>query len=119
MFKFSQRGVSALFALLIMTLILGISLGISTILLQQLKMIREIGNSVIAFYAAETGIEEILVSKENPSSSCIKDSPCELNNGATYYLIINPAGPACSSTNYCLKSIGIFKKTRRGIEVNY
>jgi hypothetical protein len=115
----NQMGISLLLAILISALILGSALGVSTILLQETKMGREMGNSVVAFYAAETGIEQILMTKQNPSTSCLQSSPCQLANGASYYLSILTPGAACSASNFCIKSIGIFKETRRGIEVKY
>ncbi len=114
-----ESGISLLFSVLVMALILGVALALNTILLQQVRMAREIGNSVVALYAADSGIEEILMAKDNPSSSCIQDSPCPLGNGATYYLSIVPSGENCSGQNYCIKSIGIFKDIRRGIEIDY
>ncbi len=119
MFQSSQQGISLLLAIFVLALISAVVLGISTILLQETKIAREIGNSVVAFYAAETGIEQILMTKQSPVTACIESSPCPLTNGAVYYLSITPAGANCSGQNYCLKSIGIFKGTRRGIEVNY
>jgi hypothetical protein len=55
-----QRGVILYLALMIMTVLLAIGLGISTIILFQLRMIRGMGDSVKAFCAADTGIERIL-----------------------------------------------------------
>jgi len=115
-----ESGISLLLAILILALILGVALGLNTILLQQIRMTREMGNSVIAFYAADTGIEEALMVRDNPSSSCTQDSPCPLGNGATYYLSISPTSPPdCVALDYCIKSVGIFKGTRRGIEIDY
>ena len=114
-----QKGIALLLTLLILALVLGAALGISTILLQEIKMARETGNSVVAFYAAETGIEQVLMTKASLSSSCNESSPCNLSNGASYYLNILTPGAGCSAANFCLKSIGIFKETRRGIEASY
>jgi len=114
-----ESGISLLLAILILSLILAVALGLNTILLRQIRMAREIGNSVTAFYAADSGIEEVLMVRDNPSSSCTQGSPCQLGNGAKYYLSIVPAGGSCLSQNYCVKSIGIFKETRRGIEIDY
>jgi hypothetical protein len=119
MLNYSEQGISLLLAILISALVLGSALGISTILLQETKMGREIGNSVIAFYGAETGIEQVLTTRQNPSSSCTEISPCVLANGVSYYLNIQSRGGSCSAANFCIKSIGIYKETRRGIEVNY
>ncbi len=114
-----ESGISLLLAILILALILGVALGLNTILLQQIRMTREMGNSVVALYAADTGIEEALMVRDNPSSSCTQDSQCLLG-GATYYLSISPTSPPdCVALDYCIKSVGIFKGTRRGIEIDY
>jgi len=109
MFKNSQKGVSLYLALMIMTLILAISLGISTILVSQIKMIRGMGDSIMAFYAADTGIERALFEGQAVSGN--------LENGASYNVQILLPGPDCSAQNYCLKSVGVFKETRRAIEI--
>ncbi len=119
LFSNKQSGISLVLSILILSLILGIVLGISTILFQEITMARGVGNSVVALYAADSGIEEILLVRDNPSSSCTQSSPCQLGNGATYYMSITPAGQNCSSQNYCIKSIGIYKGIRRGIEIDY
>ena len=101
-------------------MLLAIALGISSIFLGQVKVVSGLGYSVIAFYAADAGIESILMVREDtpPSSPCTKISPCALSNGATYYLDI-VAGGSCSAANYCIKSIGSYKGTNRAIEITY
>lgn len=104
---------------MIMTILMGIALGISSIFLGQIKILRELGYSVIAFYAADAGIEEVLVNRDNPSTACIEASPCSLANGAAYYIDIRPAGASCQALNFCVRSIGQYKETRRAIEIQY
>jgi hypothetical protein len=53
----SQRGISLLFIVLISSLILAIGLGLTALLIQEMRMMSEIGYSVTAFYAADSGIE--------------------------------------------------------------
>jgi len=113
------RGVSLYLALMVMSILLAVALGISGIFLGQTKTFREMGYSVIALYAADTGIEEVLLSRANPVSSCIEASPCELDNGAEYYLDIRPAGLDCAAPYYCIKSIGAYKEVKRAIEISY
>jgi Tfp pilus assembly protein PilX len=60
MLKNSEKGVSLIITFFILTIILAIVLGISIILYSQIKIIRNIGNSVVAFYAAESGVEKTL-----------------------------------------------------------
>jgi len=115
----TQRGVSLYLALMIMTMLLAIAFGLSAIFLGQTKMLRTMGHSVLAFYAADAGIEEVLMQRTNPSSVCTEISPCSLTNGAQYYLVIRTPGPDCAADNYCITSVGIYQETRRAIEITY
>lgn len=108
-FLISNKGVSLYLAIIIMVLLLAMALGINAILLGQLKMIRGMGDSVIAFFAADTGIERALYEERSVSG--------ELDNGARYEAQFLAGGGQCDAPNYCLKSIGTFKETKRAIEV--
>ena len=112
----STRGVSLLLTVLIMSVILAIGLGLSAILIQQTKMMGGIGYSVVAFFAADNGIEEILM-----ASTTIPIPETTLPNGAKYEVFVNTSStdPNCTTTNYCLKSIGTYKETKRAIEIKY
>jgi len=59
-FKNSQAGVSLIISFFIMIIILAIIVSITTLLYKEIKTIRNIGNSVVAFYAADSGIEKIM-----------------------------------------------------------
>ena len=115
----SGGGVSLYLALMIMTMLLAIAFGLSTIFLGQTKMIRTMGYSVTAFYAADAGIEKVLIQRTNPSSICIEANPCSLDNEAAYYIIIRTPGLDCEADNYCITSVGIYQETRRAIEIQY
>lgn len=56
----NQKGVSLIIIFFILTITLAIVLSISLILYSQIKIIRNIGNSVVAFYAADSGVEKTL-----------------------------------------------------------
>ena len=58
--KNSEEGISLVITFFITVIIIGIVLVVSTILYSQIKVIRNIGESVISFYAADSGIEKIL-----------------------------------------------------------
>ena len=108
--SYFERGVSLYLALLIMTILLSIGLGISAILFSQIKIISGIGDSVVAFYAADTGIEEVLYRGTDVSGA--------LENGANYSAQVLLAGSDdCTADNYCIKSVGIFKGIRRAVEI--
>ncbi len=55
-----QQGVSLIITLFIMIIVLSVVLSISALLYSELKVIRNIGNSVVGLYAADSGIEKIL-----------------------------------------------------------
>jgi len=58
--KNSQKGISLVLTFFIMMIILAITSGIGVILFSEIKIIRGMGNSVVAFYAADSGIEKTL-----------------------------------------------------------
>jgi len=123
-----QKGISVLYAVFIMSILMAISFGISAILISQIKMLGEIGHSVVAFYAADSGIERVLVDHQNPNLgshyySCysLSSPPCSLDNGSTYQVFVIGGGTGDCPTDftYCIKSIGEYQKTKRAIEINY
>ena len=56
-YKNKQRGVSLLLTILIMAAVLSIALGLSKLSLGEIKISRDMGKSLIAYYAAEAGVE--------------------------------------------------------------
>ena len=109
------RGVSLYLTVMILALILSVALGSSLLLAGQIKSLRNIGNSVVAFYAAETGIERSLYALSKES---IETQWQGQLNGASYQVGYLSPGPDCSALNYCLKSIGAYKDVKRGIRVS-
>ena len=121
-----QKGVSLLFVVLISSVILSIGLGISSILIQQVGMISEMGHSVVSFYAADSGIEQMLYSLYKPA-------PLHLSGdvGNASFEIQGECGTSIESCppqfepdpgyegNYRIKSIGSYEKTKRAIEIKY
>lgn len=56
----SQKGVSLIITFFILVIIIAIVLFLSAISYNEIKIIRNIGNSVVSFFAAESGTEKIL-----------------------------------------------------------
>lgn len=56
----SEKGILLLIIFFVASISLAIVLGVSIILFSGIKMVRNIGNSVVAFYAADTGLEKTL-----------------------------------------------------------
>ena len=57
-FKEREKGVSLIITFFILTIILAIVFSISILLYNGIKIIRNVGNSVVAFYAADSGVEK-------------------------------------------------------------
>jgi hypothetical protein len=58
--KNPEKGVSLIITFFIMGIALSVVLGISSILFTEIQMIRDAGNSVAAFYLADSGVEATL-----------------------------------------------------------
>ncbi len=56
----NQKGVALIITFFIMVVILGINLSVSAILYSEIKIVRNIGSSIVAFYGAESGVEKVL-----------------------------------------------------------
>ena len=102
--------------LLILTIMLAMVFGLSTIILRQIKMIRGMGDSVAALYAADTGIERVLYNIRIEGGG--GDVPPG-NWGTDYgYITTTTTGGTCG-TKTCLRSVGTYKQTKRAIEASY
>ena len=111
-----NKGVSLYFGVIITSVLLAMALGISVIIFSQMKIIKGMGDSVVALYAADTGIERVL-NEANPTGTYSG----VLSNDSSYKAdVLDPGTSDCSAStsNYCIKSIGVYMKTRRAIEIS-
>jgi hypothetical protein len=124
----NQKGLSLYLAIMVMGIILAIVFGITTILLAQLESIKGMENSVVAFYAADTGIEKALTQRVNPVVFDGYSETFNLNGTDVSYNIEVLTGgvgncpatkPSGNPVLFCIKSAGIYKGTQRSIEVKY
>ena len=136
----NQRGVSLLFIILISSVILSIGAGVSVIIIQEVKIIEQVGDSVVSFYAADSGVEEQLFDlyKALPAghspqhsgnvaittggvASYVVNAKCSVNTAPEDCFMANgfTIDADCLALNYCIKSIGNFKNTKRAIEIKY
>lgn len=81
----SQKGIALYIALVIMAFLLAIGLGLSVIISGQLGMIRDVGNSVVALYAADTGIEHALYNRRKLFNT--SDITDQITSQITYSVI--------------------------------
>ncbi len=133
MFKFShftqifcalknQKGLSLYLAVVIMAIILAMILGLSAILVGQIKTMGKIGDSVIALYGADTGIEREL--KENNLSGYSYSGCLDVNgNGCSVTDCpgdLSDQGDACykiKRTASGIESVGYYRGVKRAIRV--
>lgn len=136
----NQKGVSLYLAVVVMTALLAIVFGTSTILSVQFKITKGMEHSVSALYAADTGIERVLKDIfEDPTGVSFSYNGL-LNNEASYSVDVVCCGagpncvpclvsgmsvdPNCEAVYYCVNSRGYFgppgdrKKTQRAIQVS-
>lgn len=119
----NKKGVAIYFAILILSVIFGIGMGLSLIIFNQIKTVREVGNSVFAFLAADSGIEEAMyrLYKRGEISFTIEGSL----DFASYIVKSFPAAAGsndCSKPPYnyfCLKAEGRYKETKRALDVSF
>ncbi|MFH0906652.1 MAG: hypothetical protein V1829_00110 [bacterium] len=129
----SQKGaISILLSILLLSVLLTISLGVSFLLSQQMKMSGQTGQSVIAFYAADAGAEKCLyqtrcVLASSPTAECITATGGGLNEGCasvgglipyTYLSSVARYKAERSSANSII-SIGEFGDTSRKVELTW
>ena len=116
-----ERGVSLIIVFFIMMILLSVVLSISTILYTQLKNIRNTNDSVISYYAAESGVESFRYDqKQGASATCTSSStqPCFnhvlLDNGA-YYTVT----ATFNSTSTSIVSVGTYDNVSREIDKSF
>lgn len=102
-FKNQKRGVSLIIVFLIMSICVSVALGISTILISQIKITRSMGDSVRAIYLADSGIEKTLYYDKNPD--IISNIPGGVTRGICYGAISScfllSTNSHCSPSAYC------------------
>jgi hypothetical protein len=112
-----SAGVSRYLTIMLLTGVFVLAVGISALFTSRLRTLVDIGDSVPAFYAAETGIERALYEQWTPSPSPSPHAET-LDNGASYQVWVMPPGGECTATEQCVKSIGEYRNVRRGIKIS-
>jgi len=95
----NKKGVSLIITLFIMIIILAVVISISTLLYSEIKVLRNVGNSVVGLYAADSGIEKVLYydRQYKPSNNveCVNNSDC-----------LSPDFPSCDdTTKHCSAAV--------------
>jgi Tfp pilus assembly protein PilX len=121
----TKKGFILYLTLILLSLLLLMSLGLSQIFVFQSKILETVGKSVIAYYAAETGVENALyeyyVNNKDPSFSI---STTSIDSAQYSVDVVSPTSTnqRCSSQYYsdvCIISTGKFLDTQRVVSSNY
>jgi len=82
--RVENKGSILLLALLIMTSVMVASVGMSSLILGSLQQTRLLDNAAIAYYAAESGVEDALFTARRLDAKLDAQSSAMLGNGATW-----------------------------------
>lgn len=123
------KAVSLYLSLMVLSILLAIFLGLSSLLFGQIKMFGAVGESVIAFYAADTGIERNLFAVKGSYTNI------PVFAGGAVFTVVTTCNPAytyctnycpdcsfdssCSAPRFCMTSNGQFYETKRAIFVKF
>lgn len=126
----NQKGISIYLAVMAMSLILGVALGINALLQSQIRASKDLGYSVFALDAADAGLEKIFYDdRKNGDNGAFIISQCPssgnpppactatLSNGAIYRIWVQTPGPLCTGSTYCAKSEGEYSNTKRTLRI--
>ena len=104
-----NKGIALVLTMIILSVVLGMALITSLVFSKQIKTSSSISDSIIAYYAAETGIEwSLWYYKTN------KVLPEDQDN-----ILIGQASYSIKIQNNTITSIGTYKNTKRAIKVNF
>ncbi len=120
--KNNQKGSIIYFALIVLTMIVGASLALTSILISQIRIVRGMQRSVVSFYAADTGIEEalyILMNEKVIPTNPVTKSLGIPSDDIKYTFIITVGGDECGPNydHYCITSTGQHGNVQRAIQV--
>ena len=121
-----SRGLSLYLAVVIMTVLMSIAFGMSTILVGRLKNLETIGDSVVAFYAADSGIEQALKNSNDATYSAtgyldLNGNGMQDSADSTYEVhgIANGVQNCPVTYDYCVKAVGTYRTTKRTIGIMF
>lgn len=109
-FNNNQKGIALLLTVIIISIVLLIATLISNIVITQLKLAGDINDSVIAIYAADSGVEWQLYQIRYGASV---PAPV-MSNGASISTTIIGSYP-----NFTIRSLGLYGLVKRQLEVSF
>ena len=111
----NQKGSSLLLTVLIMAAIVSIAIGVSRLSLREIVLTRDVSKSLIAYYAAEAGIEAAIFYDRSVvgGDSSFTLSDC-LNSDTCYEVEASGISP-----NRTIRSRGTYQDIERAVELTF
>ncbi len=105
---------------IVMSIVLMIGVGISTIHLRSLRAVETTEESIRALYAADSGLEATLLYVYGDAGSPTPQDKTEMHNNAFYYTESKDSDhDECDAEFYCVDSFGQYEDIRRALGVEY
>ena len=120
--KEHKKGSALYLVIAMLVILLPLALGLTTIIVGQLAITRDMGYSVVAFYAADAGIENSIIEWRTGTAAPIDivvPVRVSLGSEAYYTVSVEPAGGDCVADHFCVQSIGQYQGIHRSIEINF
>jgi len=119
--KKEKRGVSLYLTILVLSILTASLLVMFSLVSVHFKVILTVGDAVVSFYAADSGIEKTLMDMANPTPTSGSLDVDDDGIADAFYTVTVKSGtsPDCNADNYCITSVGEYKKVKRAIEIRY
>lgn len=117
-----NKGSSLYFAVVVIVVISGIALGVTTLLISQFEIAKGMGNSVTAIYVADIGIEQILYNIWVEGDDNNINGEVDFSEGVRgkYSVIVYKKGEEeCQANHFCIESVGEYQEVKRAIEIQF
>lgn len=118
--KEKQKGISIYLVIVMISVLLAVILGLTSTIIGGANIAQNLGFSVKAFHAADTGIEKVLYNIKN--ANCTTPVSGNFNGDSTYsytVTITHNGGGTCSDAGTNIDSLGQYKTVKRKIEASY
>lgn len=113
--KEKQKGIALYIVLMLLSVFVTVVFTLTSVSLSQIKVSFQAGDSVKAFGAADSGIEQALYNIRKADPANLEDIPeTNLSNGSSYTVGITVVGQTAT-----IQSKGEFRNARRTIEAKY
>lgn len=119
MIKEYQKGISIYLVVVMMSVLLAIVLGLTSIIIGGAKIAGGLSESVKAFHAADTGIEKALYNIYKNGDCSGSSASGNFGNSNYSYTVIITAQGVCPDEETTIDSTGQFQSTKRKIEVSF